>query len=96
MIMNMLNKISLLFFVALALWSCKKDEERVVVQTGVPSTLTASATSVVLQDADAVKDAISFSWSPSEFGYEAAVDYFIEFAKKDSNFVNAKAHCIPT
>ncbi len=87
----MLNKILFIFITALTLWACKKDEDRVVVQTGTPSTLTASATSVVLTEAEATKDAVSFSWSPSEFGYDAAVDYFIEFGKKDSNFVNAKS-----
>lgn len=89
--MNILQRISFIIIAAIGLWSCEKDEDRIVAQTnGTAPTLNATATSVVLQDADATKDAITYTWTASDFGYSAAVKYSLQLGRKDSNFVNAR------
>jgi starch-binding outer membrane protein SusE/F len=82
----LLNKILFIGFVALALWSCKKDEEKVMAQTGRAGALSASETSLVLNSDNADDTVQTFSWTPTEFGFKAAVKYTLELAKGGTNF----------
>lgn len=66
--------------------SCEKDEEKVMMQPATASALTASAPSVVLLQANATKDAITYSWAPTTYGYQAAVSYTLQFDKKGGTF----------
>jgi hypothetical protein len=73
-----------------SLFSCEKDEDRIVAKPGTAATLTASQSSLVLTEVDKNKDAVTFTWQKSNFGYDAAVKYALEFGKKGENFAKAK------
>ncbi len=73
-----------------SLLSCEKEEDRIVAQPGTAATLTASQSSLVLTEADKNKDAVTFTWQKSNFGYDAAVKYSLEFGKKGDDFAKVK------
>ncbi|ANI89847.1 hypothetical protein A9P82_11445 [Arachidicoccus ginsenosidimutans] len=78
-----------LFFWMLPLFvfgACNKDGVKVVATQGTPSDLTASTQALNYTTADSANDAISFSWGESDFGYSAAVTYYLQFSYKDSDF----------
>src|SRR5690349_3982336 len=70
--------------------ACKKDEFKTFLQTGVPPTLVASKTTLVLTAATGTDTAEAFSWSASKYGYSAAVKYVLQIAKAGTNFAAAK------
>ena len=81
-------KISMLALVATAslLASCEKEETKAILGTGTPNQLTASATTLVLVQANAANPAVTFTWGKTEFGYSAAVNYTLELARGGTNF----------
>ena len=81
-----LNRTFLFFIAALTLASCEKDEEKVFVQAGTAPVLSANKTSVVLTEAQAKSDALTISWTPSDFGYQAAVNYTLQLDMKGNSF----------
>lgn len=66
--------------------SCEKDEVRVTAQPGDGPALTSTAPTVSLVQEDASKNAVTFSWKPANFGYDAAQTYVLQFDKKDNKF----------
>ncbi|QHT68671.1 SusF/SusE family outer membrane protein [Rhodocytophaga rosea] len=80
------NKIYLLGILTLALFACEKDEDKVIVRQGSAPALTSTANTVVLAQDQADQEAISFSWTASDYGYNAAVKYILQLAKKGNNF----------
>ncbi|HVG41001.1 MAG TPA: SusE domain-containing protein [Chitinophagaceae bacterium] len=86
---TLLNKILLVGFASLALWSCKKDETRAILTTGAAPTLTASKTTVVLSQAAEKDTAIVFTWNDVDFGFKDALKYTLQIAKAGTNFVPA-------
>ncbi|RVU01360.1 SusF/SusE family outer membrane protein [Mucilaginibacter limnophilus] len=73
--------------IALMLWSCKKDETRVVVADNVTApVLEATYDNLVLTEDKQTEDALQLTWEKANYGYAAAVSYSIEIAKKDSSF----------
>ncbi len=74
----------------LMLASCKKDETKVVATNGTPGALTASATTIVLSSATSADNAVSFSYTPSTYGFKAAVTYTLQIGIKGNNFANSK------
>lgn len=81
-----LNPLLLLSLFALTLFACEKDEERIVVRQGTAPALTASASTLVLDRANPGADALTFSATPSDYGFNAAVTYTLEMARKGNNF----------
>jgi hypothetical protein len=71
--------------------ACEKDEDRTVVNVGAMPTLTTSANGITLTRANANEAGTTFSWTPADFGYQAAVSYTLEFAKAGTNFATVKA-----
>ena len=71
-------------------WACEKDETKVLAKTGQPGTLTASQTSVTLTSANAGDTVESFSWTPANYGFSAAVKYILQIAKGGTNFAAPK------
>ncbi|WP_210519324.1 SusE domain-containing protein [Hymenobacter terricola] len=71
---------------AISLTACKKDETRVTLTPGSSPQLTASATTATLTSATAASNAVTYTWTPSDFGYKAAVSYTLQFAKRGTNF----------
>ncbi|MNS76577.1 hypothetical protein D3C72_1101290 [compost metagenome] len=66
--------------------SCKKDETMAIATEGKPSALSASSQDVVLLEANATKEAVKFSWTKADYGYEAVVKYTLQADKKGNNF----------
>ncbi len=84
---NWINKYFLFFFASLALMSCEKDEEMVFVnEQGTAPVLTASKSNVVLTENQATTEAIVLSWTASDFGYDAAVNYVLQIDIKGNAF----------
>jgi len=84
-----------LCFIALSLWSCKKDETRSVATSGTGGTLKSSATSVVLDRSMLTSNVITFNLTNPDFGYAAAVTNVLQLAAKGTNFANAKEAILP-
>jgi hypothetical protein len=82
-------------FIALSLWSCKKDETRSVATSGTGGTLKSSATSVVLDKSMLTTNVITFNLTMPDFGYAAAVTNVLQLATKGTNFANAKEAILP-
>ncbi|AEE48302.1 SusE domain-containing protein [Haliscomenobacter hydrossis] len=70
----------------MAVLSCEKDEERLVVVPGAAPVLTASTAAPALKIEDASKEAVKFSWSAADFNYPAGVTYTLQLAKKGTDF----------
>ncbi|MFD2512323.1 SusE domain-containing protein [Pontibacter locisalis] len=83
---NWLNKSFIFLFASLALMSCEKDEDMVFVSEGTAPALTVSANSVVLEEDNADNNALKLTWTPADFGYQAAVNYVLEMDMKGNNF----------
>ncbi|TPE46363.1 SusE domain-containing protein [Pontibacter mangrovi] len=83
-----LNKISLLCLLAVALFSCDKDEERLVLRPGDAPVLTASTDNIVLTEEQAGEEAVTLSWGEADYGYKAAVEYWLQIDTAGDNFVD--------
>jgi starch-binding outer membrane protein SusE/F len=77
---------SFLLVVTTLFLSCKKDETRVVASAGKPGTLTASTTTPTVAQATASTNAVTFTYTAPSFGYDAEVDYTLQFDKKTGTF----------
>lgn len=75
---------------AIGLTACKKDETRVVLTPGAAQQLTASATTATLTSATATGNAVTYTWTPTDYGYQAAVSYTLQFAKRGTNFATTQ------
>jgi hypothetical protein len=85
--MNHFTKLAGLGLVAsLFLASCEKDEDRVVMQPGSPLTVAASTNSAVLLQDNASNKVVTYTWNTVDFGYQAAVNYTLQFDKKGGDF----------
>ena len=86
--MKSLLKISNLLLVSalVLLASCEKEETKAILGTGTPNQLTASATTLVLVQANASNPGVTFTWGKTEYGYSAAVNYTLELSRGGTNF----------
>jgi starch-binding outer membrane protein SusE/F len=84
--MKAIKIFSLLLFASSLMWSCKKDETRAVVSAGKGGVLSASTTTPTVAQATAGNDAVTFTYTPADFGYSAEVNYTLQFDKKNGNF----------
>lgn len=85
-----INAFLLLLVSSLVLWSCEKDEIQTVAKTGQPGTLAASRTTLALSSANASDTIQTFSWTPADYGFRAAVKYILQIAKGGTNFAAPK------
>lgn len=85
-----------LSLIALSLWSCKKDETKTIATSGTAGTLKSSVTTVIIDKTLIATDVITFDFSQSNFGYQAAVTNVLQFAVKGTNFANAKETSLTT
>ncbi len=82
-----LNKVFwLMGIAALAFFSCKKSGTFITATSGTQPGLTASTNILNYAEADSASNAVTFTYTPSDFGYQAAINYDIQFSTKDSNF----------
>ncbi|MEO8794483.1 MAG: SusE domain-containing protein [Daejeonella sp.] len=85
------NKFILLSMMSMLIWSCKKDEVKVIARTdGAAGTLTTSSSTLVLAKANATQNAVTFTFTAPDFGYAAAVTSSLQLAAKGTNFANPK------
>lgn len=75
---------------SLALFSCDKDEEQLILRPGAVPALTASATSVELLAENKTENAVTLNWSAAEYGYSAAVKYTLQFITEGGDFDAAR------
>jgi hypothetical protein len=68
------------------LGACEKEGEQLVLQPGGTVALTSSATSLSLTSADAAKEAVTFSWTPAAYGFNAPAAYTLQFDKAGNAF----------
>ena len=73
----------------LLLASCKKDEVKATLTQGPLPALTVSASTLVLDQANAGNDAVTFNWTSNDYGFKAATSYTIQISKKGGNFASA-------
>lgn len=75
----------------LSITACEKDENRVVINPSAMPALTVSNNAPgALTRANANDPGVTFSWSPAEFGYQAAVTYSLEIDKAGNNFASPR------
>lgn len=79
-----------MFLGVLLLLACEKDEVKTVATEGVSGTLSGSAASVALSRDKLDEEAITFSFTPSDFGYPAGIIYSLQFALKGSDFASPR------
>lgn len=78
-------------FVALSLWSCKKDETQTVSIVGAAGTLTASTTTLSLVQSNGAQAALTLSYPlATSSGYVVPVNSTLQFALKGTNFAAPK------
>jgi hypothetical protein len=81
----------------LSLWSCKKDEDRVIANASPAGALAASATTVNLSIASANTTAVTFTFPQATVtGYQVPVTSTLQFALKGTNFAAAKETVVTT
>jgi hypothetical protein len=78
----------LLLVVSLGLFSCKKEETRAILKPGDALQLTITPTTLVLDQSNAGSTGATFSWGKASFGYDAAINYVIQFCKAGTNFAS--------
>ena len=71
---------------ALSLSACRKNDEQLVLQPASTVTLTSSASSVSLTSANAAQNAVTFNWTPAQYGYSAATLYTVQLDKAGNSF----------
>ncbi len=80
------NLLALLVLAIVGLNACQKDGERLVVQPASTITLTSNVSSVSLTADSASRNAVAFSWTPAQYGYNAAVRYTLQLDKAGNAF----------
>ncbi len=70
--------------------ACEKDETKTIMNEGVSGSLSSTATSVALSRETLEAEAISFSHTPTDFGFRAGTVYSLQFALKGTNFATSR------
>lgn len=83
------NKWMILTVTVLTFMGCEKDETRTVLNVGAQPTLSSNATTLVLQQADANNNAVTFTWTAASFGFDAAITYALQISKAGTSFASA-------
>lgn len=92
--MKNILKLVLFSCMAISLWSCKKDENKVYYEGGTAPVLSASSTSaLVLTLPNKANPAITFNWTNPEYKFTTGVSsqdvtYTVQFDTTGSNFTN--------
>jgi len=74
---------------AVTIWSCKKDETKVTLNISAKPTLTATATTLTLLQANATSAAVTFNWTAANYGYKAPANYTLQLAVAGTSFAGA-------
>ncbi|ALJ00948.1 SusE domain-containing protein [Rufibacter tibetensis] len=88
---SLIKNIGLLGLLLFFFSSCEKDEERIIANTqGKGAAFTASANTLTLQKANERNQAVNFTWTKADFGFDAAITNTLQFAVAGTNFANPK------
>lgn len=87
---NWFNKLWLLPVLALAVFSCEKDEDRVVLSVNAVPSLGLSASTITLTEANANNTAVTATIAAADYGFSAPATYRLQFDKKGNNFAGAQ------
>lgn len=74
----------------LVLTGCEKDEVKTIAGEGTSGTLSGTATSVSLTRETLEDEVISFTYTGSDFGYNAGIVYSLQFAAKGADFASPR------
>lgn len=87
-----LSRIAWLMLLAFTLGSCEKDEVKAVanISSVKVAGLTASASTLILTKATKDNEAVKFTLGKTDYGYQAAVKYTLQFDVKGNNFIKPK------
>ncbi|MDO6388822.1 SusE domain-containing protein [Pontibacter sp. BT731] len=85
-----INKLFTLCLISLVLFSCEKEEERLVLRPGAVPTLASTANSVELAAENKAEDAITLNWTAADYGFQAAVTYTLQFIAEGGDFAEAR------
>ena len=85
---NLFLKLAIIAVTVGAIGSCKKDETQVVLNNSANPQLSATATAATITKATGSSPAVTYTWAPAEFGYQAAVNYTLQFAIQGTNFAS--------
>ncbi|WP_071595234.1 SusE domain-containing protein [Hymenobacter aerophilus] len=81
---------------ALFLTSCEKEGDKIMLnQTAAPQLQSSTATPA-LSRADADKPAVTYTWTPTNYGFAAAPTYTLEFDTKGNGFKSARTISVGT
>jgi hypothetical protein len=84
-----LNKIMLMGVASFAFISCEKDEVKTVLNISTVPSLSSSSNTLVLQQANANNNAVTFTYTEAGFGFDAAVSYELQISKGGTSFASA-------
>ena len=85
---NIFAKLFIIAFVCVLIHACKKDEVKTVMTANSLPAITLSPSTVVLTDATADDSVQTISWSKSDYGFSAAVNYTVILAKAGTDFAS--------
>ncbi|UOQ50990.1 SusE domain-containing protein [Hymenobacter cellulosivorans] len=83
---NWLTRIVGLCAAVVVVTSCEKDETKAVLNTNSAPQLTATTAKATISPTTGSQPAVTYTWTNPDFGYQAAVSYTLQFAKKGTNF----------
>jgi starch-binding outer membrane protein SusE/F len=70
--------------------SCKKTEDKAVMNTEAKASLSVSPNDTIVLNSDSSASiAIRYSWSKPDFGYQAVTNYVLQFSNSSSDWSNA-------
>ncbi|HEY8397135.1 MAG TPA: SusE domain-containing protein [Flavihumibacter sp.] len=89
--MKRLSILIMLSWLVSMTWSCKKEENRIYLESNETPVLTISNTAPELRPQDSLKQAVKFSWTNPEFRFTTGVssqdiNYVLEVDKAGANF----------
>ena len=85
---NTIKVLIAICMLSLSFFACKKNIEETVITKGVAPTITLSPSNLVLSSTTAGDTVETISWSPSDYGYSAAVNYSVQLVKGGTGFSN--------
>ncbi|MDE1191456.1 MAG: SusE domain-containing protein [Arachidicoccus sp.] len=77
---------SFLFFLSIINTACKKSGDMIVAKQGTLPGLTADKSELNYTIDDSASNAVTFTYTPTSYGYSAAINYNLQFSYNDSNF----------
>ena len=76
--------------ITIGLWSCKKEETKVVASSGTAGTLTSSVAALVMDKTMLNSDVIKLDLTSASFGYQAGITNTLQMALKGTDFKTPK------